>query len=316
MRILITGGYGFLGKSICNNLKSKGIKELTNIDESGEGYYRFRKKDFDIIDKQQCLELIKKFNPEKIIHAAAKVGGIGANKKYPADFFYENLMMGVNLIDSCKNTSINKIVLIGTVCSYPKITPVPFKESNLWDGYPEETNAGYGIAKKTLLTQAISYKQQYGIDFTYLLMVNLYGIGDNFDDQSSHVIPALIKKFVNAKKNNLNSVEVWGTGNATREFLYVDDASEAIVRSVDKCGSFEPINIGNGFEVTIKQITSMIKTIVGYNGEIVFNTNYPDGQPRRCLDTTLSKQNLGDYANTSLYEGLKKTIEWYLDFKK
>lgn len=311
MKILITGGYGFLGKSICNNLESKGIKEITNVNDSGEGYYRFRKKDFDLVKKEDCLKLINEFNPEKIIHAAGKVGGIGANKKYPADFFYENLMMGVNLIDSCKNTNINKIVLVGTVCSYPKITPVPFKESNLWDGYPEETNAGYGIAKKTILTQAISYKQQYNIDFAYLLMVNLYGIGDNFDDQSSHVIAALIKKFVNAKKNNLKSVEIWGTGNATREFLYVDDAAEAIVRSIDKCGSFEPMNIGNGFEITIKQITSMIKTIVGYNGEIVFNTNYPDGQPRRCLDTSLSKQNLGDYANTSLYEGLKKTIEWY-----
>ena len=312
MRILVTGGHGFLGTHICNRLKLKGIKDLKNIDSYEKGYYRFNKKEFNLVKKSDCLELISRFKPEKIIHVAAKVGGIGANKKYPADYFYENIMMGLNLIDSCKNSCVQKIILIGTVCSYPKITSIPFKESSLWDGYPEETNSGYGIAKKTLLTQAISYKEQYGLNFNYLIPVNLYGIGDSFDEESSHVIPALIKKFVHAKNNSINFVEVWGTGNATREFLYVDDAAEAIVRSIDIDPSIEPMNIGNSVEITIKQIATMIKTIVCYNGEIVFNSNYPDGQPRRCIDTTKSKQKIGDYAKTSLYEGLKKTIEWYL----
>jgi GDP-L-fucose synthase len=310
MRMLVTGGYGFLGNHICKKLESFGINEIKDINENTNGFYRFHKKNFNMINKNECLDLIEKFNPNQIIHAAARVGGIGANKKYPADYFYENVMMGINLIDSCKNKNVEKITLIGTVCSYPKITQVPFKESSLWDGYPEETNAPYGIAKKALLTQAMSYKEQYGLNFNYIIPVNLYGIGDNFDDQNSHVIPALIKKFVNAKNNNLNSVEVWGTGNATREFLYVDDAAEAIVKSINK-DFFSPMNIGSEIEMTIKQIVAMIKTFINYNGDVIFNSNYPDGQPRRCLDTTLSKKILGNYAKTSLYDGLKKTIDWY-----
>lgn len=312
MRILITGGYGFLGNHICENLKTKNINEIKNIDDDGDGYFRFHKKDFDIIDFNQCLNLILKFKPDIIIHAAAKVGGIGSNKKYPADYFYENLMMGVNIIHACKNINIKKLILVGTVCSYPKITEVPFKEVNLWNGYPEETNAGYGMSKKAWLTQAISYNQQYGLNFCYILLVNMYGPKDNFNEESSHVIPALIKKFLNAKHKNLSHVEVWGTGNATREFLYVSDAAEGIVRCIDNYNSIEPINIGNGVEITIKELSFMIKDIIEYNGNIIFNDNYPDGQPRRCLDISLSVNKLGKYATTNIYDGLKNTINWYL----
>lgn len=311
MRILITGGNGFLGKHICNNLNSKGIKQIKDISKKGDGYFIFNKKDFDLTNKTECLNLIESFNPTNIIHAAAKVGGIGANQKYPADFFYENIMMGINLIDSCKNKKINNITIIGTVCSYPKITDVPFKEQDLWNGYPEETNAAYGISKKVLLTQAISYKKQYGLNFSYLMLVNLYGPHDNFNEESSHVIPALIKKFVEAKNKNKPFVEIWGTGQASREFIFVEDGAEAIVRSLN-FDIDEPMNIGSGLEINISQLVSVIKTIVNYKGDIIFNSQYPDGQPRRCLDTSKSKKILGNYCNISLYDGLKKTIRWYL----
>ena len=311
MRILITGGNGFLGKHICNNLNSKGIKQIKDISKEGDGYFIFNKKDFDLTNKTECLNLIESFNPTNIIHAAAKVGGIGANQKYPADFFYENIMMGVNLIDSCKNKKINNITIIGTVCSYPKITDVPFKEQDLWNGYPEETNAAYGISKKVLLTQAISYKKQYGLNFSYLMIVNLYGPHDNFNEESSHVIPALIKKFVEAKNKNKPFVEIWGTGQASREFIFVEDGAEAIVRSLN-FDIDEPMNIGSGLEINISQLVSVIKTIINYKGDIIFNSQYPDGQPRRCLDISKSKKILGNYCNISLYDGLKKTIRWYL----
>lgn len=311
MRILITGGNGFLGKHICNNLNSKGIKQIKDISKEGDGYFIFNKKDFDLTNKTECLNLIESFNPTNIIHAAAKVGGIGANQKYPADFFYENIMMGINLIDSCKNKKINNITIIGTVCSYPKITDIPFKEEDLWNGYPEETNAAYGISKKVLLTQAISYKKQYGLNFSYLMLVNLYGPYDNFSEESSHVIPALIKKFVEAKNQNKPFVEIWGTGQASREFLFVEDGAEAIVRSLN-FDIDEPMNIGSGLEINISQLVSVIKTIINYKGDIIFNSEYPDGQPRRCLDISKSKKILGNYCNISLYDGLKKTINWYL----
>ena len=311
MKILITGGNGFLGKHICKNLKSKGFKLILDINENTDGYFIFNKKDFDLTNKNQCLNLIKKLKPTNIIHAAAKVGGIGANQKYPADFFYENIMMGVNLIDSCKNKKINNITIIGTVCSYPKITDVPFKEQDLWNGYPEETNAAYGISKKVLLTQAISYKKQYGLNFSYLMLVNLYGPHDNFNEESSHVIPALIKKFVEAKNKNKPFVEIWGTGQASREFIFVEDGAEAIVRSLN-FDIDELMNIGSGLEINISQLVSVIKTIVNYKGDIIFNSQYPDGQPRRCLDISKSKKILGNYCNISLYDGLKKTIRWYL----
>lgn len=311
MRILITGGNGFLGKHICNNLNYKGIKQIKDITKEGDGYFIFNKKDFDLTNKTQCLNLIESFNPTNIIHAAAKIGGIGANQKYPADFFYENIMMGINLIDSCKNKKINNITIIGTVCSYPKITDVPFKEQDLWNGYPEETNAAYGISKKVLLTQAISYKKQYGLNFSYLMLVNLYGPHDNFNEESSHVIPALIKKFVEAKNKNKPFVEIWGTGQASREFIFVEDGAEAIVRSLN-FDIDEPMNIGSGLEINISQLVSVIKTIVNYKGDIIFNSQYPDGQPRRCLDISKSKKILGNYCNISLYDGLKKTIRWYL----
>jgi GDP-L-fucose synthase len=226
-RILITGGCGFLGTHICQGLAKKEIQELKNLESSENGFYKFRSKEFDLVNQKQCSELINKFKPNVIIHAAAKVGGIGANKEYPADYFYDNLMMGANIIHCSKNANIEKLVLIGTICSYPKFASVPFNEKELWNGYPEETNAPYGIAKKALLTQAMAYKQQYGLNFIYLMPVNLYGIGDNFDEKTSHVIPALIKKFLFAKKNNKECVEIWGTGEPTREFLYAEDAAHA-----------------------------------------------------------------------------------------
>jgi GDP-L-fucose synthase len=310
-RILITGGCGFLGTHICQGLAKKEIQELKNLESSENGFYKFRSKEFDLVNQKQCSELINKFKPNVIIHAAAKVGGIGANKEYPADYFYDNLMMGANIIHCSKNANIEKLVLIGTICSYPKFASVPFNEKELWNGYPEETNAPYGIAKKALLTQAMAYKQQYGLNFIYLMPVNLYGIGDNFDEKTSHVIPALIKKFLFAKKNNKECVEIWGTGEPTREFLYAEDAAHAIISCTEKYNDSDPMNIGYGNEIKINQLATMIKNIIGYKGSVVYNNNYPDGQPRRCLNISKSTKIIGFYANTDLYHGLKKTIDWY-----
>ena len=310
-RILITGGCGFLGTHICQGLAKKEIQELKNLESSENGFYKFRSKEFDLVNQKQCSELINKFKPNVIIHAAAKVGGIGANKEHPADYFYDNLMMGANIIHCSKNANIEKLVLIGTICSYPKFASVPFNEKELWNGYPEETNAPYGIAKKALLTQAMAYKQQYGLNFIYLMPVNLYGIGDNFDEKTSHVIPALIKKFLFAKKNNKECVEIWGTGEPTREFLYAEDAAHAIISCTEKYNDPDPMNIGYGNEIKINQLATMIKNIIGYEGSVVYNNNYPDGQPRRCLNISKSTNIIGFYANTDLYHGLKKTIDWY-----
>lgn len=310
-RILVTGGYGFLGNHICQRLVKKEIKELKNLESSENGFYRFRTKEFDLVDQSKCSKLIKTFRPNVIIHAAAKVGGIGANKEFPADYFYDNLMMGANIIHCSKNVNIEKLVLIGTICSYPKFASIPFNEKELWNGYPEETNAPYGIAKKALLTQAAAYKQQYGLNFIYLMPVNLYGIGDNFNEKTSHVIPALIKKFLFAKKNNKEFVEIWGTGEPTREFLYAEDAASAIISCTEEYNDPDPMNIGYGAEIKINQLATMIKNIIGYEGNIIYNNNYPDGQPRRCLNISKSTKIIGFYANTDLYHGLKKTIDWY-----
>jgi len=311
-RILITGGYGFLGDHICQNLLSLGIKEKSKLNNKNYGFYRFRSSDFDITNLKNVYNLYESYKPDVIIHAAAKVGGIGANSKFPADYFYDNIMMGINLIHATKTYPIEKLVLIGTICSYPKFTPIPFKESDIWNGYPEETNAPYGIAKKALLTQAQAYKQQYGLNYIYLMPVNLYGIGDNFDDATSHVIPALIKKFALAKKEKMEQVEIWGTGSPTREFLYVDDCADAIVKCTQKCENPEPINLGFGNDISINHLAEMIKSLVGYDGEIFYNSTYPDGQPKRCLDVSKSIKQIGIYAKTDLYHGLKRTIDWYL----
>lgn len=310
-RILVTGGYGFLGKHICNQLIQQNINEINTLNSNKKGFYRFSSKNCDLTNPFKCEELLNVFKPEIVIHAAARVGGIGANMKFPADYYYQNCMMGTNIIHSSKNNNIEKLVIIGTICSYPKFTPIPFNEENLWNGYPEETNAAYGIAKKSLYVQATAYKQQYNLNFIYLLPVNLYGVGDNFSENTSHVIPALIKKIIYAKKHNHECVEVWGTGEATREFLYVEDAADAIIKATQQYNLPEPMNLGYGTEISIRNLAILIAKIIDFKGELVFNKLQPDGQPRRCLDVSKSNKHLGFYAKTDLIHGLEQTIKWY-----
>jgi GDP-L-fucose synthase len=302
-RITITGANGFLGKHLVNELKSQGINNL----------FLPNHKEYDLVEKDACTKIAKE--SDIIIHLAAKVGGILANKENPATFFYDNLMMGVQLIEQARLNNVEKFVALGTVCAYPKFTPVPFKESDLWIGYPEETNAPYGLAKKMLLVQLDAYRMQYNFNGIYLLPVNLYGPMDNFDPLSSHVIPALIRKIAIAKKQNLPSVEVWGSGSASREFLYVKDAAKAIVLATQKYNKTDPVNIGSGNEITIKDLALKIKELTSYQGKIVFDTSKPDGQPRRCLDTTLAQQEFGFKATTSFENGLKETIDYWVKNK-
>jgi GDP-L-fucose synthase len=302
-RITITGANGFLGKHLVNELKSQGINNL----------FLPNHKEYDLVEKDACTKIAKE--SDIIIHLAAKVGGILANKENPATFFYDNLMMGVQLIEQARLNNVEKFVALGTVCAYPKFTPVPFKESDLWIGYPEETNAPYGLAKKMLLVQLDAYRMQYNFNGIYLLPVNLYGPMDNFDPLSSHVIPALIRKIAIAKKQNLPSVEVWGSGSASREFLYVKDAAKAIVLATQKYNKTDPVNIGSGNEITIKDLALKIKELTNYQGQIVFDPSKPDGQPRRCLDTTLAQQEFGFKATTSFENGLKETIDYWVKNK-
>ena len=298
-RVLVTGGNGFLGSHLVKELKKRGAEKIITP----------RKKDHDLRNKDESIKLTK--NTQIVIHLAGNVGGIGYNQANPYALFYDNLLMGLNVIDACRHNKVDKIVIIGTVCSYPKHTPVPFKESDLWNGYPEETNAPYGIAKKALLVQSLAYKAQFGLDVINLLPVNLYGPGDNFDPSSSHVIPSLIKKFHEAKIAGDSHVTVWGTGKASREFFYVEDAARAIADATEKCNQSEPINIGTGSEIKIKKLVEMIKKIVGYHGRIVWDKTKPDGQPRRMLDTSRARKLFGFQATTNLETGLRKTIEWY-----
>lgn len=298
--VLVTGGAGFLGSHVVRQLRRRGFKKIIIP----------RRDKYDLRNLNNCLKVTRKV--DLTIHLAGNVGGIGYNQVNPGTLFYDNLMMGVNLIEACRINNVKKVVIVGTICSYPKFTPVPFKESELWNGYPEETNAPYGIAKKALLVMAQAYKQQYGLNSVYLLPVNLYGPGDHFDPKISHVIPALIKKFVDAKKTNEKQVIVWGTGKATREFIYVEDAARAIVLAAEKLNVLEPVNIGAGFEISIKDLASLIKELVRYEGQIVWDTTKPDGQPRRMLDTPKAKQLFGFQATTDFKTGLQKTVEWYL----
>lgn len=300
-RILVTGGGGFLGKHIVKALIQRGIPKNNIIIP--------RSSKYDLRDKNVCTELLKNINV--VIHLAANVGGIGYNEEKPGELFYDNLTMGVHLMEEARKAKVEKFVAIGTVCAYPKHTPVPFKEEDLWIGYPEETNAPYGLAKKMLLVQGDAYRKQYGFNSIYLLPVNLYGPHDNFDARSSHVIPALIKKFIEAKEKMLPEVVVWGTGKATREFLYVEDAAEAIVLATERYNKEHPINIGASFEISIKDLVKLIKKIVGYKGKIVWDRTKPDGQPRRKLDTTRAEKEFGFKSKTNFEKGLIKTIEWY-----
>jgi len=300
-KIIVTGGTGFLGKYVVKKLKERNCKEIfvPIIDE------------YDLRDINAIKRMYHNAKADIVIHLAAVVGGIGANRENPATFFYDNIIMGIQLMEQARLNNIEKFVAIGTICAYPKYTPVPFREEDLWNGYPEETNAPYGLAKKMLLVQSQAYRKQYNFNSIFLLPVNLYGPRDNFDPKSSHVIPALIKKFYDAKINDHKEVEVWGTGKATREFFYVEDCVEAIVLATEEYDKPDPVNIGAGFEISIKELANLIREIIGFKGKIVWDTSKPDGQPRRCLDTSRAEKEFGFKAKTKFDEGLKKTIEWY-----
>ena len=300
--IVVTGGAGFLGSFVVEKLQKAGCEKI----------FVPRSAEYNLVEREACRRLYRDVKPDIVIHLAAKVGGIGANRENPGSFFYDNLMMGVQLIEEGRLFGLEKFVALGTICAYPKFTPVPFKEDDLWNGYPEETNAPYGLAKKMLLVQSQAYRQQYGFNSIYLLPVNLYGPKDNFDPSSSHVIPALIKKCVDAVKSASGSITVWGTGKATREFLYVEDAAEGIVLATEKYNGNEPVNLGTGFEISIKDLVDLIARFTGFTGEVSFDATKPDGQPRRCLDTSRAFTEFGYKAKIGFEEGLKRTVEWYM----
>ena len=304
-RLLVTGGAGFLGKYVVQKLRERGCREI----------FVPRSKDYNLVELEAVKRLYQDCKPDIVIHLAAKVGGIGANRENPGRFFYDNLMMGAQLMEQGRLFGIEKFVAIGTVCAYPKFTPVPFKEEDLWNGYPEETTAPYGLAKKMLLVQAQAYRQQYGFNAIYLLLVNLYGPGDNFDPKDSHVIVALIKKCIDAVESGEDKIVVWGTGQASREFLYVEDAAEGIVLATEKYDKPEPLNIGAGFEIKIRDSVGLIVELTGFQGRIEWDTTKPDGQPRRCLDVSKAERELGFKAKTAFRGGLKQTVEWHKNQK-
>jgi GDP-L-fucose synthase len=300
-RIVITGGHGFLGSHVVRALRASGY---TNV-------LTFRSAEYDLTHEAQVEQMLADLKPEAIVHLAAVVGGIGANRKYPGTYFYKNLMMGAVLMELARRAGVKRFLSIGTICSYPKFTPVPFHEDELWNGYPEETNAPYGLAKKMLLVQSQAYRQEFGFDAPNVMLVNLYGPGDNFDPETSHVIPALIRKFVEAIERGDTEVPVWGSGNATREFLYVEDAAQAIALAMEKLEGSEPVNVGAGVEISIKDLAETIARLTGFKGRLAWDPTKPDGQPRRCLDVTRAKELLGFSASTPFEQGLAKTIAWY-----
>jgi GDP-L-fucose synthase len=300
-RVCVTGGAGFLGSFVVEKLRQRGAKDI----------FVPLIEDYDLVERENVLRLLADSRPDIIIHLAALAGGIGANRARPADFFYVNLMMGVQLLHEAWKFGVEKLLAVGTICAYPKFTPVPFKEENLWDGYPEETNAPYGLAKKMLLVQAQSYREQYGFNAIYPLPVNLYGPRDNFDLETSHVIPALIRKCSEAQERGAGQVVLWGDGSPTREFLYVEDAAEGLLLATERYNGSEPFNLGSGQEISIKDLAHLIARLTGFKGEIVWDTSKPNGQPRRALDTQRAKDFFGFEARMTLEEGLRRTIEWY-----
>jgi GDP-L-fucose synthase len=300
-RVMVTGGGGFLGQHVVARLAAEEPREI----------FVPRSADYDLRDRRAIERALVEGRPDVIIHLAAVVGGIGANRENPGRFFYDNAIMGIELMEQARVYGVDKFVAVGTVCAYPKFTPVPFREENLWNGYPEETNAPYGLAKKMLLVQAQAYRQQYGFNAIYLIPVNLYGPGDKFDPASSHVIPALIKKCVDARERGDDVLDVWGTGNATREFLYVEDAADGIVLAAEGYDGSEPVNLGTGIEVTIRELVGLIAEYTGFRGRIRWDTSKPDGQPRRMLDTSRARDLFGFRARTSFQVGLRESIAWY-----
>ncbi len=301
-KVVVTGGAGFLGSFVVEKLMKKGCRKIVIP----------RSQEYDLVEGEAVRRLYRDAQPNIVIHLAARVGGIGANLKNPGKFFYDNLMMGVQLIEEGRKAGVEKFIAIGTICAYPKFAPIPFREEDLWNGYPEETNAPYGLAKKMLLVQSQSYRQQYNFNSTVLFPVNLYGPGDNFDLNSSHVIPAMIRKFIEAKGARLGQVVLWGTGSPTREFLYVEDAAEGIVLASEKYNKSEPVNLGSGSEISINDLADLIAKRTGFSGSVVWDKTKPDGQPRRKLDVSRAVREFGFKANTSFEVGLGKTIEWFM----
>ena len=300
-RVVVTGGAGFLGSHVVEKLQERGCRQI----------FTPRSREYDLRDNVAVIQLFQSTRPSIVIHLAAIVGGIGANRERPGEFFYDNLIMGAQVMEQARLSGVQKFVAVGTVCAYPKLTPVPFREDDLWEGYPEETNAPYGLAKKMLLVQAQAYREQYGFNAIYLLPVNLYGPRDNFDPANSHVIPALIKKCFDAIDGQEEEITIWGDGSATREFLYVDDCTEGIVLATERYDKPDPVNIGAGFEISIKDLGHLIADLTGFDGHLTWDTTKPGGQPRRCLDTTRAEREFGFRAQIRLEDGLRRTIEWY-----
>jgi GDP-L-fucose synthase len=302
-RVLVTGGAGFLGRHVVQRLHAAGAAEV----------FVPRRRDFELTEQTEVRRLLAEFRPDLVLNLAAEVGGIGANRDNPGRFFYANAALGIHLIEEARRSGVEKFVQVGTICAYPKFTPVPFREEDLWNGYPEETNAPYGIAKKVLLVQLQAYREQYGFNGIYLLPVNLYGPHDNFDPGSSHAIPALVRKMVEAQEAGQPDVQLWGTGQASREFLYVDDCARGILLAAERYDGAEPVNLGTGREIRIRDLAVLVADLVGYRGELVYDVTKPDGQPRRCLNTDRARERFGFVANTDFEAGLRETIAWYRD---
>jgi GDP-L-fucose synthase len=300
-RIIITGGAGFLGSHLVERLGALGVQKI-HVPRSAE---------CDLVDPLAVRNLYREQRPDVVFHLAARVGGIGANQKNPGAYFHDNMMMGVNVLEQARHQTIQKIIMVGTICAYPKFAPIPFRESDLWNGYPEETNAPYGVAKKALMVMADAYRRQYGVNALCLLPVNLYGPRDNFDIEMSHVIPAMIRKFLEAKASDAQEVVLWGDGSPTREFLYVDDCVEALLLAAQRYESSDPVNVGAGFEISIRDLAELIARLTGYTGQLRWDTTRPNGQPRRMLDTTLARERFGFEAKTSFESGLRRTIDWF-----